>query len=72
MDLISTLRSTGAVREFRDDPVPDDVVVRILDTARVAPSGGNRQGWRIVLVRSDPWSTALRPTAADPPWPPRV
>lgn len=60
MDLISTLRSTGAVREFRDDPVPDDVVWRILDTARFAPSGGNRQGWRIVLVRSDEVRRTLR------------
>jgi nitroreductase len=51
VDLIDTLRSTGAVREFTAEPVPDDVLARILDTARFAPSGGNRQGWRLVVVR---------------------
>ena len=45
------LRTTGAVREFLPDPVADDVLYRILDTARFAPSGGNRQGWRIVVVK---------------------
>jgi nitroreductase len=51
VDLIDVLRTTGAVREFLPDPVPDDVLYRILDTARFAPSGGNRQGWRIVVVK---------------------
>ena len=41
MDLIDTLRSTGAVREFTDQPVDDAAVARILDTARFAPSGAN-------------------------------
>jgi nitroreductase len=53
MDLQEALRATGAIRDFRPDPVPDDVVYRILDTARFAPSGGNRQGWRVIVV-NDP------------------
>jgi len=50
MDLVDALRSTGAVREFLPDPVPRDVLARVLDTARFAPSGGNRQAWRVVVV----------------------
>jgi hypothetical protein len=38
MDLIATPRSTGAVRESRDEPVADEVVRRVLDTARRAGS----------------------------------
>jgi len=60
MDLIETLRSTGAVREFTDEPVSDDVVARILDTARFAPSGGNAQAWHVVLVKSPVLRTRLR------------
>ena len=45
------MRTTAAVREFTDDPLPDDVLHTILDNARFAPSGGNRQGTRIVVVR---------------------
>jgi nitroreductase len=51
VDLIEALRTTGAVREFRAEPVADEVLYRVLDAARFAPSGGNRQGWRLVLVK---------------------
>lgn len=51
MDLYEVMRTTAAVREFTDDPLPDDVLHTILDNARFAPSGGNRQGARIVVVR---------------------
>ena len=67
MDLVETLRTTGAVRDFGPGPVTDDVVHRLLDTARFAPNGGNRQAWRVVLVR-DP---AIRRRLRDlylPPW----
>lgn len=52
MELYEALRSTFAAREFTDDPVPDDVLYRILDNARFAPSGGNRQGAHITVVRA--------------------
>lgn len=45
------MRTTGAVRRFTDDPLPDDVLGRILDNARFAPSGGNRQGVRVIALR---------------------
>jgi nitroreductase len=51
MDLLDTLRTTFSCREFTDEPVPDAALFRILDAARFAPSGGNRQGWRVVVVR---------------------
>jgi nitroreductase len=50
MELDIALRTTGAVRDYLPDPVPDEVVFRILETARFAPSGGNRQAWRVVVV----------------------
>lgn len=60
MDLIETLRSTGAVREFTDEPVDEATIRRILDTARFAPNGGNRQAWRIVSVQDPEKRRALR------------
>jgi nitroreductase len=60
MDLVETLRSTGAAREFHPDPVPDDVLRRLLDTARFAPNGGNRQAWRVVVVQDPETKRALR------------
>ncbi len=60
MQLLDALRTTGAVRDFRPEPVPDDVVYRILDSARFAPSGGNRQGWKIVVARDPAVRARLR------------
>ena len=60
LDLVDTLRTTGAVRTFHPEPVPDDVLARILDTARFAPSGGNRQGWRVIVVKDPAIRVALR------------
>jgi nitroreductase len=60
MELSQALRSTGAVREFTGEPVPDDVVFRLLDTARFAPNGGNRQAWHVIVVRDPAVRVALR------------
>jgi nitroreductase len=50
MELYEVMRTTFACREFTGEPVPDDVLHRIVENARFAPSGGNRQGWRIINV----------------------
>jgi nitroreductase len=51
MELYEVMRTTGAVREFTGEPLPDEVLERILENARFAPSGGNRQGSRVIVVR---------------------
>jgi len=59
MELYDVMRTTGAVRQFTDDPLPDEVLERILDNARFAPSGGNRQGARVIVVRDRATREAL-------------
>jgi nitroreductase len=59
MELYEVMRTTFAAREFTSDPVPDDTLVTILDHARFAPSGGNRQGWRVIVVRDPATKQAL-------------
>jgi nitroreductase len=51
MDLTAAMRTTPATREFTSDPVSDEVLYDILDDARFAPNGGNRQGWHVIIVR---------------------
>jgi len=57
MELYEVMRTTFSARQFTSDPVPDAVLFKILDHARFAPSGGNRQGWRVIVVR-DPATKA--------------
>jgi nitroreductase len=60
MELSEALRTTGAVRTFRDQAVDDTVLGRVLDTARFAPSGGNAQAWRVVVVKDPAIRRQLR------------
>ncbi|HEV3212379.1 MAG TPA: nitroreductase family protein [Acidimicrobiales bacterium] len=60
MELRDALRTTGAVREFDGTAVDRETVYALLETARFAPSGGNRQGWRAVLVEDREKKRALR------------
>jgi nitroreductase len=60
MDLFDAMRSAPTTRRFRPDPVPRDALLRALDNARFAPSGGNRQGWRVVVVEDPERRSGLR------------
>src|SRR5262245_9879076 len=59
MELYDVLRTTFAVRDFPADPLPDATLFRIIEHARFAPSGGNRQGWRVIVVREPATREAL-------------
>ncbi|MCF2529494.1 nitroreductase family protein [Yinghuangia soli] len=50
MDIHEALYTTRAMRRVKPDPIPEDVQARILDAAVRAPSGGNAQTWRFLLV----------------------
>jgi len=58
-DRTSFLRSLRAVRSFRPDPVPQEVIDDILDVARWSGSASNRQPWEIILVRERDTLTSL-------------
>jgi nitroreductase len=60
MDLIDAIRTNPTTREFKPDPVPDEVLARVLDAARFAPTGGNRQPVRFVVVREPETKRRLR------------
>jgi nitroreductase len=64
MDLYDIMCTTFAAREFTADPLPDGVLFTILDRARFAPSGGNRQGWRVIVVREPASREALAALSA--------
>jgi nitroreductase len=51
MELYEAMSTLRAVRRLRADAIPDDVVQRILQAAAWAPTGGNVQPWRVVVVR---------------------
>jgi nitroreductase len=50
MDFYDVIKGRRSIRKYKPDPVPMDVIKRMLDAARLAPTWGNRQGIRYVFV----------------------
>jgi nitroreductase len=50
-NLFEAIHTCRAIRRFRPDPIPDDILAQILDAAVHAPSGGNAQPWRFIVLR---------------------
>ena len=48
--LFEAIHSARAIRHFRPDPVPRELITKILDAAIQAPSAGNNQNWLFVVV----------------------
>lgn len=53
MEFYDVVRTRRSIRSYRPDPVPEEALSRILETARVAPSGSNRQPWKFIVVRDE-------------------
>ena len=68
MELYEVMRTTFAAREFTDAPVTDEMIERLVEHARFAPSGGNRQGWKVISIRDaqtrELMAELIRPTFA--------
>jgi nitroreductase len=60
IDLFEAMSTLRSVRRLRTDPIPDDVLRKVLTAATWAPNGGNRQPWRFVAVRKPETKRALR------------
>src|ERR1700731_5114443 len=61
MELHEALYTTRAMRRVRPDPIPLEIQARMLDAAIRAPSGGNQQNWRFLLLDDPAKKAALAP-----------
>ncbi len=53
MDFYEVIRTRRSIRSYKPDPIPEEVLMRILDAARIAPSGSNRQPWKFIVVKDE-------------------
>jgi nitroreductase len=65
-ELYELMCSAPSTRRFTGEPVATEVIERVLDNARFAPSGGNRQGWRVVVVTDADTRRRLRDLYQEP------
>ncbi len=51
MELKEAIKRRQSIRNYEDKPVPEDKLLKVLEAARLAPSGANRQAWKFIVVR---------------------
>ena len=68
MDAYDCIRSRREVREYRPDPVPDEIVRKILQAGRWAPSSKNEQPWHFIVVRDRDTLRAIGEVATSEPF----
>jgi nitroreductase len=65
-ELYETMRCAPSTRKFTDEAVDRAVLERVLDNARYAPSGGNRQGWSVIVITDPEIRRRLRELYQEP------
>ncbi|MFQ6095813.1 MAG: nitroreductase family protein [Candidatus Bathyarchaeia archaeon] len=65
MDFYEVIRTRRSIRSYRPDPVPEEVLNRVLDAARIAPSGSNRQPWKFIIVKDETVKRRLIPACGN-------
>ncbi len=53
MNVFEAIQKRRSIRKFKQDPIPEEHLNRVLEAARLAPSAGNRQPWRFVVVKCE-------------------
>lgn len=65
LTVTEAINQRRSIRSFRSDPVPGDSILAILEAARLAPSGSNRQPWRFIVVTDKDEKAGLRKICFD-------
>lgn len=59
MEVREAIEKRSSIRTYQDKPVPEEKLLKILEAARLAPSGKNSQNWKFIVVRDDARKQAL-------------
>jgi len=51
-DILEVIRTRKSIRRYKADPIPDEILDKVLEAARWAPTGENYQPWRLIVIRN--------------------
>jgi nitroreductase len=52
LEFLEVIKNRRSIRKYKQDLIPDEIITQILDAARLAPSGSNRQPWHFIVVKN--------------------
>jgi len=65
MSVLKVIQKRRSVRKYKKDPIPEDVLQRVLEAARLAPSGKNYQPWKFIVVQNEELKEKLARASAE-------
>ena len=68
MEYLDVIKQRRSIRKYEDRPVPEDIIGAIIETARLAPSGGNGQSWQFGVVTNKAVIKKLAEAAGHQTW----
>ena len=51
MDIYEVIRTRRSIRSYSEKPIPEDILLKVLEAARIAPSANNIQPWKFIVVK---------------------
>ena len=51
MSILEAIQKRQSIRKYLEDPIPEQALLRVLEAARLAPSGKNLQPWKFIVVK---------------------
>ena len=60
MDVVEAIKNRRSIRQFIPEDVPSDVIEKILDCGRFAPTAGNNQPWKFLILKKKNNKVALK------------
>jgi nitroreductase len=68
MEFYDVIKTRRSIRKYKKEPVPDNSLNRILNSARLAPSGSNRQKWKYYVVKDQKMINKLASACGEQDW----
>lgn len=68
MNVVEAIKTRRSVRKYKPDPIPENHLKTILESAQLAPSAGNKQPWRFIVVRDPKTKKVLAEKARKQLW----
>ncbi|MFH0850495.1 MAG: nitroreductase family protein [Candidatus Bathyarchaeota archaeon] len=68
MNVFEAIKTRRSVRKYKPQPIPEDHLKQIMTAAQLAPSAGNRQPWRFILVKDPDTKKQLGAAARNQTW----
>lgn len=68
MEFYEVIKTRRSIRSFKDTPIPEEAMGRVLEAARISPSGHNRQFWKFYIVENQEKKEAIAKGCNDQMW----